>query len=177
MYRLYLPSILILLVVFQGAVLQFIPAFVEENGWILASHSVFLFLILFSLFYDQNDTYYGLFFAILFGLVIDMIYTNILGVYMFSYGLTTYFVHGLRKILHANFYVALLIAIFATGFVDFMLFTIYQFIGVAQLDMANYFYQRLIPTVILNSFIFILLYLLFKRRLVKWSNDRFEKKL
>ncbi|MBM7541780.1 rod shape-determining protein MreD [Amphibacillus cookii] len=176
MSRVYLPLILLFLLVMQGAMIELIPARFDELGWLIVIHSVFLFLVLFTMFYDLENTYYALFFAILFGFLIDAVYTNILGVYMFSYAISIYFVHGMRKLLHANFYVASLLAFVGVGLVDFLLYLIYYATDVTQMHMTDYLMNRMIPTMVVNLIIFLIFYALFKRKLVKWSKERFDEK-
>lgn len=176
MSRLYLPLLLLFLLVLQGVVFNFIPNNLIQAGWMFIVHWVFIFLVLFTLFYDLEDTYYSVFFAILFGLMIDVVYTSVIGVYMFSYAIVIYFVHGLRKILHANFYVAFLLSIVSVGLVDFIIYLIYTFIGISDMGMDTYFVYRLLPTIAINLFSFIILHVMFKKKLVRWSNQRFDVK-
>lgn len=176
MSRIYLPLILILLIVFQGVTVQLVPPIFAQNDLIVVVHTVFLFLVLFKLFYDLENTYNALILAIFSGLIIDIIYTDIIGVYMFSYGVMIYFVHGMRRLLHTNFYTATLITLLSVGFVDFSLYFIYQLIGITQMELIEYLSNRLIPTLTINMIIFFIFYLLFKKKLVQWSNERFNQK-
>ncbi|GAA4064599.1 rod shape-determining protein MreD [Amphibacillus indicireducens] len=174
MSRIYLPLILALLIILQGATANLIPASFDAAGWIVVIHGCFLFLVLIKLFYDLETTYYALLAALFVGLIIDIIYTDIIGVYMFSYALMIYFVHGMRKILQTNFYVATLLTAVSLGLVDSLLYFIYHFIGVTQMEMSDYFYYRLMPTVAINLILFFVLYLLFRKTLIKWSDERFD---
>lgn len=174
MSRIYLPLILVLLIILQGATASLIPASFVAAGWIVVIHSGFLFLVLVKLFYDLETTYYALLAAVFLGLIIDIIYTDIIGVYMFSYAIMIYFVHGMRKLLQTNFYVGTLLTVVSLGLVDFLLYLIYRFIDVTQMEMSDYFYFRLIPTIAVNMVLFFILYLFFKRVLIKWSDERFE---
>lgn len=176
MSRLYLPLMLLFLVVLQGAAFNFIPLIAIEAGLMLVVHWTFTFLVLFTLFYDLEKTYYSIFFAILFGLMIDIVYTNVIGVYMFTYGLVIYFVHAMRKFLHANFFVAILLTLASISLVDLSIYVIYSFIGISGMEITQYFLYRLIPTVIMNTVFFIVFYLVFKRKLVRWSKERFGSK-
>lgn len=176
MSKLYAPFILFLLIVLQGVTQSFIPASAIEAGWIIVSHSVFSFLILFKLFYDLENTYYSLIWALVAGLMIDIVYTDIIGVYMFTYVVMIYFVHGMRKWLQANFYVSILLAIVSLGLVDFILYFIYQLIDIAHMELAEYVSFRLLPTLGVNSILFLIFYLLFRNALMRWSIDRFDVK-
>lgn len=174
MSRIYLPLILALLIIIQGVTTSLIPTSFVTAGWMIVIHSGFLFLVLVKLFYDLETTYYALLAAVFVGLIIDIIYTDIIGVYMFSYAIMIYFVHGMRKFLQTNFYVSTLLTIVSLGLVDFLLYLIYHFIDVTQMEISDYFYFRLIPTIAVNMVLFFILYLFFKRVLIKWSDERFE---
>lgn len=174
MSRIYLPLILVLLIILQGATANLIPESLVAAGWVVVIHAGFLFLVLVKLFYDLETTYYAFLAALFVGLIIDIIYTDIIGVYMFSYAIMIYFVHGMRKLLQTNFYVATLLTVVSLGLADFLLYFIYHFIGVTQMEMSDYFYYRLMPTVAINLILFFILYLLFRKTLIKWSDDRFD---
>jgi len=174
MSRIYIPLILILLIILQGATANFIPNSALEAGLIIVIHAVFLFLVMIKLYYDLETTYYALLGAVFSGLIIDIIYTDIIGVYMFSYALMIYFVHGMRKWLQSNFYVASLLTLISVSLVDFLLYLLYYFIDVTQMEISEYFKFRMFPTLAINMVLFFIFYLIFKKVLIRWSNDRFE---
>lgn len=174
MSRLYLPLFLLFLLVIEGVAFDFLPLIVIEKGWLLAAHWLFVFLVLIALFYDLEFTYYSILFAIISGLMVDLVYTNVIGVYMFMYGITIYFIHGMRKVLHTNFLVASLLTAVGLSLVDGGIYLIYSFIGVSQIDGMMYITNRLLPTLIANMIFFFVLYLLMKKKLVQWAAERFD---
>ncbi|GGM27342.1 hypothetical protein GCM10011351_11470 [Paraliobacillus quinghaiensis] len=176
MSRLFLPLFLLLLLVLEGVALDFIPSQIIENDWILVAHWLFIFLVLMTLFYDLEHTYYSVLFAIIFGLMVDIVYTNVIGVYMFMYGFTIYFVHGMSKMLHTNFFVAFLLSAVGISVVDFGIYLIYSFIGISQMDSSVYFTNRLLPSLVANLIFFLILYVSLKKKMVKWSKERFDIK-
>ncbi|MDL4841665.1 rod shape-determining protein MreD [Aquibacillus rhizosphaerae] len=176
MQRFYLPLLLLLMVVFEGVALDFVPQSLMAKELLMIPHWLLLFLVMITLFYDLENTYYSLLYAILFGLMIDITYTDVLGVYMFVYALVIYIIHGIRKVLHANFFVALLLSIIAIALADIGIYIIYFFIGINELLWNDYMMIRLIPTLIANSVFFILLYPIIKTRLLNWSQERFDSK-
>lgn len=176
MARIYIPLLLLFLFVIEGVAYDLIPETMLDKGWLIVAHWAFLFLILMALFYDLEHTYYSILAAIIIGLVTDIVYTDIIGVYMFAYGLVIYFVHGIRKVLHANFIVAVFLMIVGVVLADSGTSFVYSFIGVNNMQLTNYLLYRLLPTVIANMLAFIVLYLLFKNRLISWSTDVFDRK-
>lgn len=175
MSRIYLPLILILLIILQGVPSEIIGQHLTDADLIITVHAVFIFLVLFKTFYDPENSYNAVVFAVFSGLTIDIIYTDVIGVYMFSYAAMVYFVHGMSKFIYINFYTSTVLAISSIGFLDLFLYYIYQFIGITEMDISRYLYNRLIPTIIINSVIFLIFYLIFKKKLVRWSTDRYDQ--
>lgn len=176
MSRIYTPLIVIILIVLQGVSLNFIPVSFVESGWVIVCHSVFMFLVLYKLFFDLEETNYAIVWAAFAGIIIDIVYTDIIGVYMFSYTIMIFFVHGGRRWLQSNFYISTLLALVSVSMADFILYFIYYLIDITQMEISDYAYYRLFPTVLLNIIIFLIFYVLFKNKLVKWSNERFDLK-
>src|SRR5690625_6724150 len=85
MKRLYLPLILFLFMVLEGVALELLPAKLVMSNSIIVPHWVFIFLAFIAVFFDEENTYYSVLYAVIFGLLIDVVYTGVLGVYMFSY--------------------------------------------------------------------------------------------
>ncbi len=176
MSRIYIPLFVLFLFVIQGIAYAFIPTFVLEQNWLVIAHWPFIFLVLVALFYDLEYTYYSILGAIIIGLMTDIIYTDIIGVYMFIYGVVIYFVHGMRKVLHANFFVTLLLTIVGLTLVDAGVSSVYSFIGINNMLFVNYLLYRLLPTIIANVIALLVFYPMFKNRLSVWSANRFDSK-
>ncbi|WP_028783350.1 rod shape-determining protein MreD [Thalassobacillus devorans] len=167
--RFYLPLILLFLLVLQGLAMSLLPASLAYSDLLITPHWVLVILILIAVFFDNDDTYYSLLYAILFGLLIDMVYTSILGVYMFTYGIVIYLAHGLKKMLHGNFIVAVLLALFGLALTELLLYTIYSFVQVTQMTWEAFLTKRMLPTGIANLLFFLLAYPIVKGKLEKWA--------
>lgn len=176
MSRIYIPLLLLFLFVIEGIGYDFIPNAMLQQDWLLVAHWAFIFIILMGLFYDLEKTYYSILAAIIIGLMRDIIYTDIIGVYMFAYGLVIYFIHGVRKVLHANFFVTLLLVIVGVTLVDSGVSFAYYSIGINKMMLTDYLVSRLLPTLGFNILFFCLLYPVFKNRLSAWSDNRFSNK-
>ncbi|WP_186576268.1 rod shape-determining protein MreD [Aquibacillus kalidii] len=176
MQRFYLPFLLLMILVFQGVALDFLPESLIADKWIIVPHWILIFLILISVFYDLESTYYSILYAILFGLMLDIVYTNVIGVYMFTYGIVTYAIHGIRKVLHTNYFVALLLGIVGVTAADIGIYIVYWFIGIHAMSWNLYLIDRLVPTIISNVIFLILLYPIVKPKLLKWSQGKFDRK-
>ncbi|WP_010531125.1 rod shape-determining protein MreD [Lentibacillus jeotgali] len=172
MRRLLIPLVLFLLLILEGIALDILPAAFLKGDLVFVSHWVFIFLILVAMFYDRENTYFSVFYGLLFGLLTDVVYTGILGVYMFSYALGAYIVHGLTKILHTNFFVTIVLGTIGLILVEVFVNLVFSVTGIAELVWGDYLIDRLIPTIIVNILFLLVLYPFFVKRLVKWKEEQ-----
>lgn len=103
MSRYYIPLICLFLLVMQGMAMSLLPAKLVYSDLLMTPHWILIFLFLVTIFYDKDDTYHAVWYGLVFGLLMDVVYTGVLGVYMITYTLVIYIVHGLNKLVHANF--------------------------------------------------------------------------
>lgn len=172
MKRLFFPLILFLLTILEGVALELLPSDLVMGNLMVVSHWVFAFLVYMAIFYDKDHTYYSIGYALLFGLLIDVVYTGVLGVYMFSYGLTIYIVHGLKKILHGNFYVVVLLGTVGVLLADLLIYLIYTSVGLVDVAFEDYAFGRMLPTILSNIVFILLLYPFCAKRLARWQREQ-----
>ena len=175
MKRLFLPLILFLFVVLEGLALELLPSKLVMGHLLIIPHWVLVFLVFLAIFYDNENTYYSVLYGLIFGLLIDVVYTGILGVYMFSYALVIYVLHGLKKMLHGNIYVTFILGVIGIAFADILVNFIYTMVGLTDTAWIDYFTYRLLPTIILNVVFLFLLYPLFVKRLIRWNSEQLSK--
>ncbi|PWU68340.1 rod shape-determining protein MreD [Gracilibacillus dipsosauri] len=165
------------LVMIEGSISQmmaripFLP-----NDWFIVSHFLLLFLIYVTIFFEQKNTYYAFSFAIVLGATVDILYTSLIGVYLFVYATAIYLVRNMMKWLHANFFVAMLMVILGVLIADIFAYFLYSIIQIHDMSWSVYLSYRLLPTLVWNFIFGILFYLLFKKMLEKWAYIKFERK-
>jgi rod shape-determining protein MreD len=175
MKKLYLPLILLLIVSLEGVATAMLPKqFIGGDTWLIP-HWTLLFLVLVAMLYDLDDSYYSLLYALIFGLLKDIVYTDILGVYMFTYGFSIYLILELRRVLHGNIFVAALLGLLSIVFADVIGYLIYHVIGIAPMDFVTYLLHRLLPTLGANLIMLVILYLIFQKPLQKWSDSQLRR--
>ncbi|MDX8046567.1 rod shape-determining protein MreD [Gracilibacillus sp. S3-1-1] len=163
-----------LLVIIEGVVANTRLPFINDE-WVIVSHFLFMFLIYVTMFFEKDTTYYAIILSVVFSLIIDVVYTDILGVYLFIYTVILYAIRGLMKVLQANFLIAFIMTAFGVIATDIFSFFLYNIIQVHEDSWSMYLYERLIPTTIWNVIIGLVLYLIFAKRLAKWSYIKFER--
>lgn len=176
MDKIYLPLILFLLLTFQGIAFDLLPNFLVNGSTFIIAHWVFVVLILITLYYDQNQSYHAILYGIIFGLLIDIVYTEVLGVYMFTYATIIYLIHTLQKTINVNFYVTIVLGLIGIALVDASIYIIYSVVGLTNMLLGEYLFHRLLPTVLANIIFLIILYPVLKRVFVKWGNWHLSKR-
>lgn len=169
MRKIYVPLILFFLVVLEGVSQDLLPESISSNDIILVSHWVFIFLILIASFFDENNSFYALVFALIFGLLIDIVYTDLLGIYMFAYTITIFIYQQTIRYFQTNFIMVFLFTILSLFLVDHIIYLLYMVIGKISLPWKVYFFQRMLPTLLANIVFFLILFPIFKNRLLFWS--------
>ncbi|MFC0299876.1 rod shape-determining protein MreD [Virgibacillus soli] len=175
MKRLYITLILFLLLILEGVALEILP-----NKWLIGSflivpHWVLVWLIIIALFYDKQETHHAVVFAAIFGFLIDTVYTGILGVYMFTYAVTIYLIHGVSRFLQVNFFSTMLFVILGVAIVDISIESIYYVMGIIQISWQDYVVHRLFPTIVANLLFLFLFYPLVMKRIKRWSNEKYNR--
>ena len=102
-------------------------------------------------------------YSIFAGLLYDVVYTDLIGVYMFSMAVTTYVIALCAKVIHTNVIVGLLFVLIAETMLDFMIYGIYTLVGIVNMPVNVFLFERLFPSFILNGVFFILLYFPMRR--------------
>lgn len=173
MKRLYIPLLLFLLLVLEGVALDLLPFKITNT--MIVPHFVLVFLLLVAIFYDKENTYSAILYSIIFGLLIDVVYTGVLGVYMFGYAGVTYLVRKLKVLMHTNFYVTILLGLIAISFAEIFIYIIYSVIGLTYMPWTSFLFYRLLPTVLANLIFLMMLYPIFTKKLSKWFKENISK--
>jgi rod shape-determining protein MreD len=175
MKRIYPPLILFLLLVLEGVALELLPAKFVMGSTLIIPHWIFIYLVFVAVFYDEENTHFSVLYGAVFGLLTDIVYTGVLGVYMFSYAVSAFVIYGMRKMLHDNLPALLLLSFTGIVLADVMIHVIYMVIGITDMAWDNYLIARLLPTVLANLLFLIVLYPLFRNQLLKWRRESLNR--
>ena len=174
MIRLVLIGITFLILVSEGVALELLPTVLTSSATLIVPHWLLVFLVLINLFYDTNETYFSIYLGIVFGLLIDIVYTGILGAYMFTYPFTLYLIHLLKRFVQSNLTMSVMIVTISIVVTEVCLYVIYFIIGLIHIPLSAFSIDRLLPTVLANIIFFVPLYFIFKRRLEKWRDKELD---
>lgn len=175
MIRFLLPFIIFALFIFEGTIFQVFSPERFGSDWIVIPRFAFLFVIVISIFLGRTT---GIIYALSLGFFEDVIYTHILGIYMFSMALVAYLLGFTYKIFQKNIFLLVTTAIFGSILLDYLVYGIHFMIGVTDLIHEQFFYERLLPSLIANSvFIILFAHPLRKFLLFLQKSDDVEEKI
>ncbi|SDI92720.1 rod shape-determining protein MreD [Salimicrobium halophilum] len=171
MKHVWLCLLALLLIALEGMAMNLLPSSLLYGEWQIVPHWTLLFVLLLSIYYDSNETYQSLWYALGTGLFVDIVYTDVIGIHMMVYVLVVYIVHGLNKLLQSNVLVVTLLVLFGVVTGDTLLYIIYSFLNIAEMDWGTYAMQRLLPTMIGNVVFFLFTFVFLKYLMQKLADD------
>lgn len=169
-----LTLILFGLLVSEGVALELLPESIINLSSVIVPHWLLIFLVLINFFYEEDKSYIFIIYAIIFGLLVDIVYTDILGVYMFAYGIALFVSTILKRILQENIIMAILTGILSIITAEAIISGVYSIIDVINVYWLDNLVDRLFPTIIANVVFLIVIYPIVKYIFSKYSNESYN---
>ena len=153
MKQFLLPLIMTACFLSENVFLEWCSGSVLDGKWMLVPRFFAVALVLLTIFYSRSTAVkYGF----LFGLLFDVFYTEILGVYMFVFPFIAYITSKLMKVLQNNFLIVALIVAIDLWILEFILYALNVLIQHTDLTFGQFLSDRLWPTLILNLSFYVL---------------------
>ncbi|WP_342598499.1 rod shape-determining protein MreD [Psychrobacillus sp. FSL H8-0483] len=129
---------------------------IELNGdfYVLVPRFLIMYLIFVSIYYDRKR---AMLYALFFGLLYDVFFIDIIGLYSFIYPLMCLVASYVVKFVHQHLIVATILTLILVAVVESLLFLFYTFIGIKTMSFTNFYQYNLIPTMIANL-VFLLMF-------------------
>lgn len=93
----------------------------------------------------------------LFGFLYDIVYTEILGVYLFAFGISVYIVSGILRFVNTNYIISFIMILLSITITEHIVFGIHSLIGSTIMTHSDFVSVRLLPTLGFNAIIAIVL--------------------
>lgn len=106
-------------------------------------------------------------YGVIFGLLYDVVYTEILGVYMFAFPLIAYIAAKVMKWFHTHLVVACFLSMVFISVLEFYVYGIQLLIGKTTMSFEQFYADRLLPTLLVNALFLLVFSYPLKQRLVK----------
>ncbi|SDH96184.1 rod shape-determining protein MreD [Alteribacillus persepolensis] len=160
MTRFLLPAVVFVLFVLEGTWFQiFVPA-MEERDYTLVPRFVLIAVVLISIFRGPGI---GVLFGVTLGVLYDFVYTDLLGIYMFSLGFVAYISAFTYTAVRISYLWQMVIILSAIFIFEWMTYGLYYVIGYTDMLFEDFFLIRLVPSWILNGAAALLLLYPFQR--------------
>lgn len=164
MRKFLLPLLLLLFFILESIFVELMPPKVFGNEYILVPHFLIIAIILLTVYGPKN---YGVLYGFLFGLWFDIVYTEIMGIYLCLFPLVAYISYKLMKVLQTNIVMVTFISILGVALVELGAYEMNVLINRTGMTFATFSMDRLIPTLILNLIFIILTIYPFKKHFEK----------
>lgn len=159
----YLFSLLFLaLFLMESLFVQYLPG--ELFGKISAPHFLFTGILFLTIFVNQKQ---GILHGIIFGLIFDIVNTEILGIYMFLFPLVAFLISKMLNMVNQNLVVSFLFSLLGIALLEIGVYEMNSLIHVTNMDFMTFINMRLYPTLILNAVFIIIAGYPLKRQLEK----------
>ncbi|KHF40939.1 rod shape-determining protein MreD [Halalkalibacter okhensis] len=155
MSRFYIPTLLFLLLVIEGTLFQIVTPSHHDLDVTLVPRFLVVMIVFIGIHFGR---YSSIVYGLVFGFIYDIVYTQLLGVYMFGFGLIGYaFAYNYKQI-QDSLLLQLLFATVAVSLFEYYQYGLYRLIGLADLQAALFFHERFLPGLIVNVAFAIIIY-------------------
>jgi rod shape-determining protein MreD len=145
--KFFLPLIISLSFIFESIFVELLPEAFSNSDMILVPHFLMVMIIFTTIYGNQK---HGLIYGFIFGLLFDVVYTEIIGIYLFLIPLVTKMVSWLMKLLQSNIFVALIVTLIGVTLLELGVYEMNFLIGITEMNFTSFLNVRLLPTLILN---------------------------
>lgn len=169
MRRFLLPFLLLFLFIAESLFVELTPAELFGNGQIAVPRFLIVSLLFLTIYGSKK---YGIIYGLIFGLLFDVVYIEIIGIYLFLFPVIAYIITKLIKILQTNIAMSSIIVLFGVALLEAGAYQMNFLINRTDMDFSSFLSSRLVPTIILN-----LIFIILTAYLFKWQFEKFAESL
>ncbi|MBE3102892.1 MAG: rod shape-determining protein MreD [Bacilli bacterium] len=159
MKRLIIPAIAVVLFYLEPVFGLFSPLEIGGEYRYLIPRFLIMYLIFISIYYSRNR---AMIYALLFGVLYDVFFLDIIGLYSFLYPLICLIASFIVKFIYQNLLVTTIMSLVLVAGLEFALYQFYSLIGLTDISLDMFLRERLIPTMLANSVFLVVLGWAFK---------------
>lgn len=169
MRKFLLPLFLLFLFIVESLFVQFLPGQAFHSERIFVPHFLIVAIFFLTIYGSEK---HGILYGMAFGLLFDVVYTEIIGIYLFLFPFVAYVITKLMKIFQNNIFLGSLMTLFGIALVELGSYEMNMLIHITNMDFMTFLNLRLFPTLLLNAAFIILVSYPLKRYF-----ERFAQKL
>ena len=157
--RLLLPSVAILLFLIEPVFASFSGIEMFDRILYLVPRFLFMYLLFLAVYYDRKKS---IIYGVVFGLLYDVFYIDIIGLYAVLYPLFCLFISQIVKYIQQSLPVVTILTIFFVSLLEFVIYSFFYLISFTSIGIEEFLLSRLLPTIFSNLLFLILLGWVFK---------------
>ena len=139
----WLPVIIIVFFCLESLFSNYVPSYFFGEKWFIIPRFLFILLLFITIFYDKKI---GTIYAFVFGMLMDIVFTEIYRVYLFAYPAVIYGIYWIVKNWITNLFTMFFYTIIAVIALEIVLFFLYFMINLSDISFEYFAYHRLLPT-------------------------------
>lgn len=168
MKKLYIPICLALLFVFESLFSNLFSEGFFNSDYLFVPRFLIIFFVFFVVYGNRRSV---IVYGAIVGLIFDITYTEILGIYLFVFPVIIYLVSKAMKVLQNNIFMVSLISLVTVVLLEFIMYGVNYILGFANETLQEFMMIRLLPTLLLNLVFIIIFAYPFKQLFVKYATD------
>ena len=161
MIRFLLPAMFAFLFILESLFVELLPAELFNSDRILAPHFLMVGILFLTAYLSPK---HGIMYGFIFGLLFDVVYTEIIGIYLFMFPFIAYLFANMIRVLQTNVLVVSLLSLIGIALLETGVYQMMHLIKITDLDFTAYVKIRLVPTLILNLAFIVVAAYPFKRQ-------------
>lgn len=163
MIRIIIPLMITVLFFMEPIFSLFSPITYGDELLTLVPRFVIVSLIFIAVYGRKK---HAIIYGIVFGLLYDIFYIDIIGVYAFLYPMICLLAVSVIRIIHKQFITVILLAIVLIGLLELLSFGFVSLISITTIDFNVFVKGRLVPTIIANT-LFVLMFSWFFHKVIE----------
>lgn len=172
MKKAVLPLLLLFVFLLESMFSIVAPTELFWKNSIAVPHFLMIVLCFIAIYFSPMQ---GVIYGLLFGFLFDIVYTELVGVYIFAFPLLTYLVYQAMRILQVNIFIVSVISLVSVAALEYYVYGFLTLIGRVHVTAQSFFTDRLLATMLLNGIFLLLVCFPLRRYLLRLSKIMEEK--
>lgn len=149
-----LSLVALLFFVFDSIFSQLFAGHLLGKSSIIVPYFMMIFVFFLTIYGSRK---FGMIYGAILGLAYDVVYTEILGIYMFLIPFLAYLMVKSLKVLQSNWIIVICLSLIFVGIAEVVIYEMNVIMSFAKLTFSEFAVRRLLPTMGLNL-VFILVF-------------------
>lgn len=162
MIRIIIPFMITVLFFMEPIFSLFSPITFEEELFTLVPRFVLVSLLFTAVYGRRKD---AIIYGIVFGLLYDIFYIDIIGVYAFLYPMMCLLAVGVIRLIHDRIITVVILTLVLIGLLELLSYGFASLISITTIEFNVFVKGRLVPTIIANA-LFVIMFSWFFHKVI-----------